>query len=105
MHPKDAEGIANSVDPEEQSDLGLHCLPMPICPKLRIIAVYLVHCTLPSYQSKNLQLTRHNQSVFSALLFLYSANIKFACPHHKPSNFQAVWNWAILRYSPAVFHS
>ena len=43
MHPKDAEGIANSVDPdqtaplgavlEEQSDLGLHCLPRPICPK------------------------------------------------------------------------
>ena len=38
MHPKDAEGIANSVDPdqlllEEQSDLGLHCLPRPVCPK------------------------------------------------------------------------
>ena len=30
MHPKDAAGIANSVDPdqtvEEQSDLGLHFL-------------------------------------------------------------------------------
>ena len=38
MHPKDAEEIANSVDPdqtapEEQSDLGLHCLPRPVCPK------------------------------------------------------------------------
>ena len=43
MHPKDAEGIANSADPdqtaplgavlEEQSDLGPHCLPRPICPK------------------------------------------------------------------------
>ena len=34
MHPKDAAGIANSVDPDqEQSDLGLHCLPRPICPK------------------------------------------------------------------------
>ena len=32
MHPKDAEGIANSVDPE-QSDLGLHCLSIPVCPK------------------------------------------------------------------------
>ena len=31
MHPKDAEVIANSVDPE--SDLGLHCLPRPVCPK------------------------------------------------------------------------
>ena len=30
---KDADGIANSVDPEEQSDLGLHYLPRPICPK------------------------------------------------------------------------
>ena len=29
----DANGIANSEDPEEQSDLGLHCLPRPICPK------------------------------------------------------------------------
>ena len=34
MHLKDAEGIANSVDPDqEQSDLGLHCLLRPVCPK------------------------------------------------------------------------
>ena len=29
---KDANGLANSEDPE-QFDLGLHCLPRPICPK------------------------------------------------------------------------
>ena len=29
---KDANGIANSEDPE--SDLGLHCLPRPICPNI-----------------------------------------------------------------------
>ena len=29
-----ANGIANSVDPDqEQSDLGLHCLSRPLCPK------------------------------------------------------------------------
>ena len=33
MSPKDADGMANSVDLEEQSDLGLHCLPRHICPK------------------------------------------------------------------------
>ena len=42
MHPKDADIIAKSEDPdqtaplgaiEEQSDLGLHYLPRPICPK------------------------------------------------------------------------
>ena len=43
MSPNDADGMANSVDPdqtaplgavlEEQSDLGLHCLPRHICPK------------------------------------------------------------------------
>ena len=33
MHPKDAAGIANSVDPDQQSDLGLHCLPRLVCPK------------------------------------------------------------------------
>ena len=36
MSPKDADRMANSVDPdqiEEQSDLGLHCLPRPICLK------------------------------------------------------------------------
>ena len=32
MSPKDADKMANSVDPE-QSDLGLHCLPRAICPK------------------------------------------------------------------------
>ena len=31
MHPKDAERIANSVDPD-QSDLGLHFLPRAVCP-------------------------------------------------------------------------
>ena len=29
FHQKDANGIANRDDP----DLGLHCLPRPICPK------------------------------------------------------------------------
>ena len=38
MRPKDAEGIAKSVDPDQtaplgQSDLGLHCLPRPVCLK------------------------------------------------------------------------
>ena len=33
MSPNDADGMANSVDPDEQSDLGLHCLPRPVCPK------------------------------------------------------------------------
>ena len=34
MHPKDADWVANSVNPDqEQSDLGLHCLPRPIGPK------------------------------------------------------------------------
>ena len=38
MSPNDADGMANSVDPdqtEEQSDLGLHCLPGHICPKTK----------------------------------------------------------------------
>ena len=35
---KDADEMADSEDPdqtalEEQSDLGRHCLPRPICPK------------------------------------------------------------------------
>ena len=35
MSPNDADGMENSVDPdqEEQSDVGLHCLPRHICPK------------------------------------------------------------------------
>ena len=38
MCPKDVEGMANSVDPDqtapqEQSDLGLHCLPRTVCLK------------------------------------------------------------------------
>ena len=36
MHPKDVDGIANSVElrqsaPLEQSDLGLHFLLSPVC--------------------------------------------------------------------------
>ena len=36
VHKKNANGIANSEDPDQtapQSDLGLHCLPRPVCPK------------------------------------------------------------------------
>ena len=37
MSPNDADGMANSVDPDQtapqQSDLGLHFLPRDICPK------------------------------------------------------------------------
>ena len=33
MHPEDADGNANSVDPDQISDLGLHCLPRLFCPK------------------------------------------------------------------------
>ena len=34
MCPKDADGVANSVDPDHTapSDLGLHCLPRTVCP-------------------------------------------------------------------------
>ena len=43
MRPNDAEGIGNGVDPEEQSDVGLHCLPWPVSSvrKLRIITYTL----------------------------------------------------------------
>ena len=36
MRPKYEDAIANSVDPDKtapESDLGLHCLHRPICPK------------------------------------------------------------------------
>ena len=49
MHLKDADGIANSVDPDqEQSDLDLQCLPRKICPKtnFRIITVSIVNVSL-----------------------------------------------------------
>ena len=43
MYPKDACWMANSVDPDqEQSDLDLHCLPRCLCPKFRVITVWLI---------------------------------------------------------------
>ena len=45
MLPKDAEVTANSVEADqrlllqEPSDLGLHCLPKPFCPKKGLITV------------------------------------------------------------------
>ena len=33
---KDADGMANSVDPD-QTDLDLHCLPRHVCPKNLIL--------------------------------------------------------------------
>ena len=36
MHPKEEDGMANSVDPDQtapESDLGLHCLPRPVFQK------------------------------------------------------------------------
>ena len=36
--PQDADRMVNNVDPDQtlirlQSELGLHCLPRPVCPK------------------------------------------------------------------------
>ena len=51
MHPNDADGMANSVDPDQtaphQSDLGLHCLLRPVR-KFRNITVSSL-CSLESY--------------------------------------------------------
>ena len=33
LSQEDANGIANSEDPDRTAPLGLHCLPRPICPK------------------------------------------------------------------------
>ena len=34
MSPNDADGMANSVDPDQTApDLGLHCFSRPVCPK------------------------------------------------------------------------
>ena len=30
---EDADGMANSVDPDQTAPLGLHCLLRPVCPK------------------------------------------------------------------------
>ena len=37
--PNDANGIANSEDPDQTAPLGLHCLPKLTVQKYRIIAV------------------------------------------------------------------
>ena len=42
MHPKDADGMANGVDPDQTADLGLHCLPR----KLRIIILCNIYVLL-----------------------------------------------------------
>ena len=47
MHPKDADGMANSIDPDQlllqkQSGLGLHCLLRPICPNTIEFVRYLI---------------------------------------------------------------
>ena len=37
MGLKDADRMANSVDPDQTApDLGPHCLPRPVCPKIYI---------------------------------------------------------------------
>ena len=33
MSPKNADGMANSIDPDQTAPQGLHCLPRPVCPK------------------------------------------------------------------------
>ena len=33
MCAKDADRLANHVNPEDETDLGLHCLPRPVSPK------------------------------------------------------------------------
>ena len=46
LHPKNADGITNSVDPGqtahlEQSEMGLYCLLRPICPNTKYFKVFI----------------------------------------------------------------
>ena len=56
MPQKDADRKANSEDPdqirEEQFDLGLHCLPRPVCLKFRIIMVHKFRQTIENSELK-----------------------------------------------------
>ena len=49
MGPKAVDGMTNSVDPDqtapEQSDLGLHCLSRPVCPRTLRYTCYLESVT------------------------------------------------------------
>ena len=69
MHPKDAEGIANSVDPDQTApDLSLHCLPRPVCPK-----------TLENYGMSHDMLTGRGSSIGS--VFAWHASGPEFDPH------------------------
>ena len=35
MSPNGADWMANSADPDQTDDLGLHCLLRPVCPKIK----------------------------------------------------------------------
>ena len=46
MRLNDADGMANSVEPDqEQSDLGLHCLLRPVGPKRAMVKIGPVKIT------------------------------------------------------------
>ena len=64
FYQNEANGIANSEDPDQtapQSDLGLHCLPRPICPETLGLLWNLI--SLQAKLSGRLRLCIHSNSI------------------------------------------
>ena len=70
MHPNDADGMANSVDPDQtaapQSDLGLHCLLRPVR-KFRNITVSSLCSLAGPFESYGLTWSEHLKTGFHAM--------------------------------------
>ena len=75
MHPKDAEGIANSVEPDRTApDLGLHFCPDMSVQKLRNVTVMENILTERKFSDKVCSTTRLYMSQLSTI---YIINIYF----------------------------
>ena len=75
--PKDAEGMANSVDPGQTApDPCLHCLPRPVCPKTYHYVMIQIFNGCEELIESSIQ--RRKQKFYFLLGYVYSEKIRSA---------------------------
>ena len=79
MSPNDADGMANSVDPDQTApDLGLHCLLRPVSVrKLRIITV----CVFQGSALKKLGMVGRHNILFCQNILYRNCIFRYIFPH------------------------
>ena len=100
--PRDADGLANSVDPDPTPHLGLHCLPKLPVRKLRIITVNLNLKNTSSESNSVKKKAKKKKAIFTWLGLSVYLSIKISSQNINGAPCHLPFGYIITGYKYAV---